>query len=377
MLKHLNQVLNICFLLTASPQSEDHLHIPEKPIRCHAIAEWSRLLQQDSLKLTCILENSSPYAFEQGWTLSVNVFPLSRPPSEGGENTSRNFSFPFHSIHPGETLEVALPLANAGDASFPVTASCSLIFSFSTLLGEEAADLPESQRSFTLPLNTLTVDWLHALQLSSGPVTHKKAASQCRGSTTAGVHQALLRLCQIRGGGRGERGEAALKPEPEQFSASVRLSSDLIKGTLTSDSLGGKSAHQHVCLSLLQWLLAEGFGEVRAGRRREEISSPAVQAQCPDGHSVKLTAEEVKLLNSIQMVVFAVVVCIKQVLCFAGGFRRRGRGEGGVSAHGDGSHRELVHSSSMWAAPRSAAPRAGTHTRTRLWLFKGLKKKQA
>lgn len=307
MLKHLNQVLNICFLVTASPQREDHLHISEKPIRCHAVTEWSRLLQQDSLKLTCVLENSSPYAFEQGWTLSVNVFPLSRPPSEGGENTSRNFSFPFHSVHPGETLEVALPLATAGDASFPMTVSCSLIFSFSTLLGEEAADLPEEQRSFTLPLNTLTVDWLHALQLSSGPVTHKKATSQCRDSTTDAV-QALLSLRQIRGGGRGERDESALKPEPEQFSVCIQLSSDLIRKTLTSDPQGDKSAHQHVCLSLLQWLLAEGFGGVRAGRQREKISSSAVQAQCPDGHSVKLTAKEVKLLKPIQMVVFVVIV---------------------------------------------------------------------
>lgn len=361
MLKRLNQVLNICFLLTAGPRRDDHLHIPEKPIRCHAVTEWSRLLQQDSLKLTCILENSSPYAFEQGWTLSVNVLPLSRPPGQGGENTSRNYSFPFHSIHPGETLEVALPLANAGDASFPVTVSCSLIFSFSTLLGEEAADLPESQKSFALPLNTLTVDWLHALQLSSGPVTHKKAASRRRDSTTDGV-QALLSLRQIRGGGRGERGETALKPEPEQFSASVQLSSDLIRKTLTSDPQGGESAHQHVCLSLLRWLLAERFGEVRTGLRRE-ISSSAVQAQCPDGHSVKLTAKEVKLLiQSIQTVVFAVIVCIEHVLCFAGKFRRGGRGEGVVSAHGDDSHRELVHSSSMWTAPRSAAARAGTCT---------------
>lgn len=293
MLKHLNQVLNICFLLTTSPQREDHLHISEKPIRCHAVTEWSRLLQQDSLKLTCVLENSSPYAFEQGWTLSVTVFPLSRPPSEGGENTSRNFSFPFHSVHPGETLEVALPLATAGDASFPMTVSCLLIFTFSSLLDEDAASLPNLQRSFTLPLNTLTVDWLHALQVSSGPVTHKKAASQCRDSTVDAV-QALLSLRQIRGSGRGEGGKAALRPEPEQFSASVRLSSDLIRNTLTSDPQGGESAHQHVCLSLLQWLLSEGCGEVRAGRQRDKISSSAVHAQCPDGHSVKLTAKEVK-----------------------------------------------------------------------------------
>ncbi|TMS22181.1 Fanconi anemia core complex-associated protein 100 [Larimichthys crocea] len=51
-LTHLNQVLNISFLLITSTNSEEHLLLQEKPIRCHAVTKWSRLLQKDSLNLT-------------------------------------------------------------------------------------------------------------------------------------------------------------------------------------------------------------------------------------------------------------------------------------------------------------------------------------
>lgn len=298
-LKHLNQVLNICFLLTASTKSEEPLHIQEKPIRCHAMTEWSRLLQKDSLNLTCVLDNSSPYALEQGWTLSITVFPLSYSPSEGGENPSTNFSFPFHNVHPGETLEVSLPLAAAGDASFPMAVSCSLIFSLSSLLGEEAANLPGSQSScISLPLNTLTVDWLHALQVNSPIATHKKATSMCS-NTTMDAIQALLSSRRIRCSGRREGGESASKPEPEQYSTSVRVSSELLRNTLVLknsglDPQGQKLAPQHVCLSLLEWLLSEGPGGVRTGQQGDKISSSVVHAQAPNGHPVKLTAKEVK-----------------------------------------------------------------------------------
>lgn len=298
-LKHLNQVLNISFLLTASKNGEEHLHIQEKPIRCHAVTAWSRLLQKDSLNLTCVLDNSSPYVLEQGWTLSITVFPLSYSPSEGGENSSTNFSFPFHNIHPGETLEVSLPLAAAGDASFPMTVNCSLIYSLSCLLGVEAANLPGCLRScFSLPLNTLTVDWLHALQVNSPIATHKNATSQCNINTMDTI-QGFLSSRQIRCSGGGKGGESASKPKPEQYSASVRVSSELLKNTLVLkssglDPRGQKLAPENVCLSLLEWLLSEGPGGVRTGNGGDKISSSVVHAQGPNGHTVKLTAKEVK-----------------------------------------------------------------------------------
>ncbi|XP_042363888.1 Fanconi anemia core complex-associated protein 100 [Plectropomus leopardus] len=291
-LQHLNQVLNISFLLIANKNGEEHLSIQEKPIRCQGITSWSRLLQKESLNLTCVLDNSSPYILERGWTLSIAVFPLSYPPSAGGQCSSTNFSFPFNNLHPGDTLEVSLPLEAAGDASFPMTVSCSLLFCLTSLLGEEAADLPGLQSScISLPLNTLTVDWLHALQVNSPISTHQKVTSQP--SNTTDTIQAFLRS---RGGGKGERGgESSSKP---QHSASIRLSTELLRDTLRSsdlDAQGPKLAPQNVCLSLLEWLLSEGPGKVKTGHQGDKIAlrSPVVHARCPNGHTVKLTAKEV------------------------------------------------------------------------------------
>ncbi|KAL7372231.1 hypothetical protein ABVT39_012532 [Epinephelus coioides] len=300
-LRHLNQVLNISFLLIASTNSEEHLPIQEKPIRCHGITSWSRLLQKDSLNLTCVLDNSSPYVLEQGWMLSIAVFPLSYPPTAGGGSSSTNILFPFHNLHPGEKLEVSLPLAAADDTSLPVTVSCSLIFSLTALLGEEAADLPGLQSScISLPLNTLTVDWLHALQVNSPIAAHQKATSQS--SNTTDTIQAFIRSNRIRCGGRGEGGESASKPEREQYLASIRVSSELLRDTLVLQSSdldvqGPNVAPQNVCLSLLEWLLCEGCGGVKMGHQRDNItlSTSVVHARGPNGHNVKLTAKEVNV----------------------------------------------------------------------------------
>lgn len=283
-LRHLNQVLNISFLLIASTNTEEeHLPTQEKPIRCRGMTSWSRLLQKDSLNLTCVLDNSSPYVLERGWTLSIAVYPLSFPPSAGGESSSTNFSFPFHNLHPGETLEVSLPLAAAGDTSFPVSVSCSLIFSLTSLLGEEAANLPGLQSGcISLPLNTLTVDWLHALQVNNPIANHKKATSQTNNTTD--TMEAFLRSRQIRCSG-----ESASKPE--QYSASVRVSSDLLRDTLVLKS--SDLAPQNMGLSLLEWLLSEGPGGVKMGDKIA-LSHSVIHAQGPNGHTVKLTAKEVK-----------------------------------------------------------------------------------
>ncbi|XP_076616686.1 Fanconi anemia core complex-associated protein 100 [Chaetodon auriga] len=299
-LRHLNQVINISFLLISSTTSE------EKPIRCHAITEWSRLLQKDSLNLTCVLNNSSPYVLERGWTLSITVFPLSYSPSAGGESSSVNFSFPFHNLHAGETLEVSLPLAAAGDASFPMTVSCSLVFSLSSLLGREAANFPDSHsRCISLPLNTLTVDWLHALWVDSPVTIQKTAASQCS-NTAVDTIQAFLSSRRTRCRGRGQGGEqSASNPEREQqHSASVRVSSELLRDTLVLkssglDPQGPNLAPQNVCVSLLEWLLSEGPGGVRTGHQGDKISSSVVHARGPNGRTVKLTAKEVK--NDLQV----------------------------------------------------------------------------
>ncbi|KAM4525523.1 Fanconi anemia core complex-associated protein 100 [Odontesthes bonariensis] len=296
LLKQLNQVVNISFLLTASTNTEEHRLTREKSIRCHAVASWSRLLQKDSLNLTCVLDNSSPYALEQGWTLCVAVFPLSFPSTEREETFSTNFSFPFHSLCPGETLEVSLPVAAAGDASFPVTLNCSLVFSFSDLLGEEqAASCPGLENScFSLPLNTLTVDWLHALHLIGPTATHKVATSQSSSTTADGI-RAFLSPRRTRWSRGADRGG-----EPERYCASVRVSSELLKDTLKRKSFnldpkGPMLAPQNLCFSLLDWLLSEGCGGVKMLQKggRIDTSSTVVHARGPNEATVKLTAKEI------------------------------------------------------------------------------------
>lgn len=278
-LRHLNHVVNISFLLMSDENAD--APVQEKPLRCHAETSWSRLLQKDSLSLVCVLHNSSPFVLERGWTLSITVFPLSRSSSAGGE--SSNFSFPFHNLHPGETFEVSLPVADASDASFPMTVSCSLVFSLSGLLGEEEeASFPSC---ISLPLTTLTVDWLHALQVNAPTAPHKTDAAQ-PSSTAADAIQTFLSSRRLRcSGGTDRGGESASKPELEKYSASVRVSSEFLR-----DHFGDLRP------SLLEWLLSEELGGVKPGYQGDEIASntSVVHARGPNGASVTLTAKEVK-----------------------------------------------------------------------------------
>lgn len=289
-LKHLNQVVNISFLLTACAKAEDHFH--RKPIRCRAVAEWSRLLQRDSLKLTCVLDNSSPYSLEQGWILSICVSSLSYPPSEGGKCPSTTYSFPFQNVNPRETFEVSLPLAAAGEAFFPFMVSCSLIFSLSSLLGaEEATCLSLPYSCINLPLNTLWVDWLHSLRLRDPEDARKTDTAQCNNNTAMDSIQAFMNSHQFRGRGSDEGRGGALKPE--LYSANVQVSSELLKNAkgLKPSDLEGQG--QNLCVSFLDWLLSEGCGGVRRGHTGDKISAPVLHARGPNGREVKLTAKEV------------------------------------------------------------------------------------
>ncbi|KAM9837981.1 Fanconi anemia core complex-associated protein 100 [Aulostomus maculatus] len=289
-LKHLNQVLNITFLLIPCTDGKDPPPIQGKTIRCHARTKWIRLLQKDSLNLNVFLNNGSSYILEQGWTLNVTVLPLCF--SLRGESCSTNFSFPIRNLHPGEELEVSLPLAAAGDTSFPITVRCSLIFSLSSLLGEEAAAGFQSS-CISLPLNTLTVDWLHGLQVISP--AHNNVTVQSHHITTP--FQDFLNSRRTRCSTRGDgENESALKPEQEQYHAAVKVATDLLTNTLLLEtSEGPKLPHQNICLSLLEWLLSEGPGGVKMEHQGEDIAfnNSAVQARAPDGYILKLSAKEV------------------------------------------------------------------------------------
>lgn len=290
-LKQLNHLVHISLLLTARAQTEEQARRRREPIRCGAVTQWSRLLQKDSLNLMCVLDNSSPYTLEQGWTLCICVSPLSHPPSQGGKCSSANFSFPLQNINPGESFQAWLPLAAAGEAFLPSVLSCSLIFSLSRLLRAQEADSPRLQDAcISLPLNTLRVDWLHSLQLSGPEAARKKDAAQLSSTSTERI-QAFLKSRRFSCGGAEEGRWGA--PTLEQHSASVQVSVELLKSTTGWKSSSSEGQGQNMCVSFLEWLLCEGCGGVRRGQAAGGISSPAVLARGPGGHAVRLTAKEV------------------------------------------------------------------------------------
>uniref|UniRef100_H2LEZ7 FA core complex associated protein 100 n=1 Tax=Oryzias latipes TaxID=8090 RepID=H2LEZ7_ORYLA len=274
-LKRLNQVVNTCFLLK-SP--EEHLPTEEKPIRCCATVDWSRLLLKDSLNLTCVLENSSSCTLERGWTLCISVCPLSCSPVEA---ESSNFTFPILNLSPGGALEVSVPVAAAGGAAFPLTVNCSLAFSLLGVLEEQELESFAGLQSsfFTFSLNSLTVDWLHALQVI-GPT----AAQRSRATTDA--VQAFLSSRQMkRRQGPDGGGESSAV-----YSACVWVSLELLRDTLRTRMLGlGTSEEESasISLSLLNWLLFESHGGVKMGSE--------VHARSPNEATVKLSVKEVSL----------------------------------------------------------------------------------
>uniref|UniRef100_A0A3Q2W4I9 FA core complex associated protein 100 n=1 Tax=Haplochromis burtoni TaxID=8153 RepID=A0A3Q2W4I9_HAPBU len=279
-LRLLNHAVSVSFLLMADTTTD--LPIKEKPIRCHFETSWSRLLQKDSLSLVCFLHNSSPFVLERGWTLSITVSPLSYSSSPAGESSSTNFSFPFHDLRPGQTFEASLPIAAAGDASFPMTVSCSLIFSLSSLLGEEevAASFAGLQSScISLPLSTLTVDWLHALQLNSPTAAHKMATVQ-PSSAAADSIQTFLSSRQLRCSGRTNKGgESAAKPESEKYSASVWVSSEIVRDTLKPKKSSNLDAKESIRDPEDLYKIA--------------LSTSVAHARGPNGAAMKLTVKEV------------------------------------------------------------------------------------
>ncbi|CAG04431.1 unnamed protein product [Tetraodon nigroviridis] len=260
-LKQLNQVMNISFLLAAGAEAEE-------PIRCGAATEWSSSLGRDSLNLSCVLDNSSPYTLEP--RLDVN-------------------------IPPGGRLQVSLPLADAAEAFLflPLVVSCSLIFSLSALLPAEEAAPPGLQAScISLPLNTLCVDWLHALQWSGPGASPQKDAARLSSTTTETI-QAFIKSHQLACEGAAEgRGPARA---PRRYSASVQVSAQLIDGATGWKGSGAEGQGGTRCSSFLEWLLSEGCGGVSRGGPREPVSSPVLQAPGLDGHAVTLTAKEVNV----------------------------------------------------------------------------------
>ncbi|XP_057214391.1 Fanconi anemia core complex-associated protein 100 [Triplophysa rosa] len=276
-LKRLNQVMSVCNLLLANHGNEMELNKCIQPISCHGVARWSSLLQKESLTLTCVLENASMYTLEQGWTLCLQVHPLSTSQTANTECTSRTYSFPFRKLDCGEKLDVTIPLERVGE--LPVNIYCSLAFTLTALFSSEASEavsqLLKGMGSISVPLNTLTVDWLDSLRLEGA----FSPGNIIRHNTAADGIQAFLRSKGVR------TQNSDIVPKSGPLPVVVRVSSELLKSKLHLSATSGVE----ICSSVLNWLVYKETAE------RASIKTQVVCAYSPDGQPVKLLAKEMTL----------------------------------------------------------------------------------
>ncbi|XP_036390454.1 Fanconi anemia core complex-associated protein 100 [Megalops cyprinoides] len=289
-LRGLNQVFNICCLLLPDHDGRNELPVCKRPISCHTETRWISLLQQDSLVLSCIVENSSSYTLEPGWTLCVEVIPLSHAKTLVADAPAQTYSFPLQKLAPGNKVEVTLPLGSESELSLPVTVRCSLVYSLQSMLavavagralarGGPLAQLGEDSGCVSLPLRTLTVDTLDCLR-PDRPAGHTHAC----GSATGLLRTFLRSRGAERQGGVGEEGAAV--PAGGPFSACVRVSCALLRAALGPPAPGGPPLSS----LLLRWLLSRCPGLDQGG--------VAVCVRGPGGDALKLTAREMTVSDA-------------------------------------------------------------------------------
>ncbi|XP_055245420.1 Fanconi anemia core complex-associated protein 100 isoform X6 [Gorilla gorilla gorilla] len=71
---------------------------------------WSRLQTQDVLMATCVLENSSNFSLDQGWTLCIQVLTSSCALDLDSACSAITYTIPVDQLGPGARREVTLPL---------------------------------------------------------------------------------------------------------------------------------------------------------------------------------------------------------------------------------------------------------------------------
>ncbi|KAA0725148.1 Fanconi anemia core complex-associated protein 100 [Triplophysa tibetana] len=276
-LKRLNQVMSVCNLLLANDGNDKELNKRMQPIGCHGVTRWRSLLQKESLALTCVLENASMYTLEQGWTLCLQVHPSSTSQTANTEFTSRTYSFPFRKLDCGEKLDVTIPLERVGE--LPVNIYCSLAFTlmalFSSDESEDVSQLLKGMGSISVPLNTLTVDWLDSLRLEGA----FSPGNIIRNKTAADGIQVFLRSKGVR------TKDSAIVPKSGPLPVVVRVSSELLKSKLHLSTTSGVE----LCSSVLNWLVCKETAE------RASSKTQVVCAYSPDGQPVKLLAKEITL----------------------------------------------------------------------------------
>lgn len=251
----LNQVMNVSAALLSSQNGQ-------KPITCTIASHWSRLLNQDTLTVSCILENSSECILERGWTLCVQLFASSCDFEEGTSDSATTYTFPIDQLLPGNKTEVTLPLGptEGSKLKLPFTISCSLYYSLQEILGsisestellddllsDDSPGLSPDREGVCLPLREATVDILQCLRLGGGGMS-EATPSETAISPPGDPLDTFLELPQMQSDLKnikendelvpralGDLGDENLDPSV----ASIKVSSELLRTALKAFDAG-------------------------------------------------------------------------------------------------------------------------------------------
>ncbi|NWS33208.1 FP100 protein, partial [Polioptila caerulea] len=274
-LASLNQVMNVSAALLSS--QEGH-----KPIACTVTANWSCLLLQDTVTISCLLENCSEYSLEEGWTLCVQLLASPCALEEESMDSATTFTFPIDQLLPGNKRELTLPLGPAADTKLdlPLTISCALYYSLRDILGsgsDSSEDLDDflpddspllspDREGICLPLSQCTIDMLQCLRFGSSPPGPDAPPAPSDPVET------FLKVSREQT--EPEEGKTPGEENLPPSAASIRVSSELLKNALKTSE-----TDVPLCCATLRWLLAENPGA-------EALSSTEVASVCgmaPDG----------------------------------------------------------------------------------------------
>ncbi|XP_048346490.1 Fanconi anemia core complex-associated protein 100 isoform X3 [Sphaerodactylus townsendi] len=295
----LNQVMNVSAALLSSQNGQ-------KPITCTITANWNRLLVQDTLTVSCILENSSECSLERGWTLCIQLFTSSCDCEEGSSDSATTYTFPIDQLLPGNNTEVTLPLgpAEGSKLELPFTVSCSLYYGLREILGtvsestellddlfsDDSPGLSPDREGVCLPLREVTIDILHCLRFDGGSRGSEATPPAAAISLPADPLDTFLKLSRVQSDLESMEGSEELVPSSlgEDYLApsvaSIKVSSELLR-TALKDTCKGPL----LCCATLRWLLEEN---AEAAVLRSEDAA-AVQGRAPDGGEVQLNIREV------------------------------------------------------------------------------------
>ncbi|NXE48689.1 FP100 protein, partial [Casuarius casuarius] len=291
-LASLNQVMNVSAALLSSQEGQ-------KPIACTVTANWSCLLLQDAVTISCVLENCSEYSLEEGWTLCVQLLASPCALEEESVDSGTTFTFPIDQLLPGNKRELTLPLGSAADTKLdlPLTISCALYYSLRDILGSgsdssEALDdffpddspiLSPDREGICLPLSERTIDMLQCLRFESSPPGPAASPPAAALPAPTDPVETFLKVSKEQaepdGAKDGEQPHAPGDGNLPPSAASIRVSSELLKNALKSSSSGVP-----LSCATLRWLLAENAGA--EALRSGEVAS--VRGAAPDGGEVQL-----------------------------------------------------------------------------------------